>query len=72
MPKYLSEEWHKEFQRLWNEQYAIEAFLTMNPSFEVVLGNNHVWHVARADIEAACVPLDGQQPGASFYIRRIG
>jgi hypothetical protein len=65
-------DWLFEMHRLWNEQYVLEAFLSMNPSFEVMLGVQHLWHAARQDMEAACVPLDGQIPGTSFYIRRTG
>ncbi|HWL80066.1 MAG TPA: class I SAM-dependent methyltransferase [Roseomonas sp.] len=64
-------EWLFQMQRLWNEQYALEAFLTLNPAFEVMLGVQYVWHAAREEVEAACVPLEGQIPGTSFYIRRV-
>lgn len=64
-------EWLFHLHRLWNEQYVLEAFLTLNPSFEVLLGVQHLWHAARGEIEAACVPLGGQIPGTSFYMRRI-
>lgn len=64
-------DWLFRYHRLWNEQYALEAFLTLNPSFEVMLGVQHLWHAARPEMEAACVPLGGQEPGTSFYIRRV-
>lgn len=71
-PKDYPWDWLFRLQRLWNEQYLLEAFLTMNPFFEVQLGVPHAWHALRPELEAACVPLDGQQPGTSFYIRRTG
>lgn len=70
-PKDYPWEWLFQAHRLWNEQYALEAFLTLNSSFEVVLGVQHAWHAARREVEAACVPLEGQTAGTSFYIRRL-
>lgn len=70
-PKDHPWDWLFRRQRLWNEQYALEAFLSMNGGYEVVLGLQHAWHSARAEVEAACVPLGGQAPGTSFYIRRV-
>lgn len=70
-PKDYPFDWLFEKHRLWNEQYMLEAFLSMNDRFEVMLGVQHMWHAARADLTAACVSLDGQGPGSSFYIRRI-
>jgi hypothetical protein len=63
-------DWLFRRNRLWNEQYMLEALLSMNPSYEVVLGVWDAWHTARTDLEAACVPTGGQTPGTSFYIRR--
>ena len=69
-PKDYPFDWLFEKHRLWTEQYMLEAFLSMNDRFEIMLGVQHMWHDARGDLEAACVPLDGQGPGTSFYIRR--
>lgn len=65
--------WHWLFveHRLWNEQYMLEALLTLNPHFEVMLGVCHAFTEAEADVRAACVPIGGQPPGSSFYIRRV-
>lgn len=70
-PKDYPFDWLFRFNRLWNEQYALEAFLSMNPSYEIMLGVWHMWHAAPEEMEAACVPLEGQVPGTSFYIRRV-
>jgi hypothetical protein len=66
--------WHWLFveHRLWNEQYMLEALLTQNPHFEVMLGVRHAWSQAETEVRAACVEIGGQAPGTSFYIRRIG
>ncbi len=54
----------------WNEQYVLEAFLTHNDSWDVVLALNYLQHNEHAALSAAC-PLLGQnhEPGA-FYLRR--
>jgi len=66
--------WHWLFveHRLWNEQYLLEALLTDNPRFEVMLGARHAFDAAEADVRAACVPLGDQAAGSSFYVRRLG
>jgi hypothetical protein len=55
-PKDYPWDWLFKEPRMWNEQYM----LALNPCFEVMLSLQHLWHAAPADLEAACVPLDGQ------------
>ncbi len=69
-PKDYPWEWLFREHRLWNEQYILEAFLSLNPCFEVMLGIQHTWHAARSDLLAACIPEAAADPGSSFYIRR--
>lgn len=66
--------WHWLFreQRFWNEQYLLEALLTQNPSFEVMLAVRHASDAAPTDLRAACVELGTQSAGTSFYVRRVG
>lgn len=57
--------------RFWNEQYLLEAFLTHNQEWEVLLAGNYLAHEASTELERACRYFRGgeHQPG-SFYIRR--
>lgn len=63
-------EWLRDEYRLWNEQYMLEAFLSMNKSFVIkcalnFLKNNHAASVA------SCFPILAKEPDrqpGSFWI----
>lgn len=58
--------------RFWNEQYLLEAFLSHNRDWEVLLGNNYVAHHASAELKGASRYFEpGMHEPGSFYIRRI-
>lgn len=59
-----------EQPRFWNEQYLLEAFLTQNDSWDVLLACNMLKH-EKADLLRTLFPLmqDDSDPG-SFYIVR--
>lgn len=38
------ERWLKDEVKLWNEQYLLEAFLSCNPQFEIILALNYLSH----------------------------
>jgi hypothetical protein len=63
--------WVKKWQSFWNEQYLVEAFLTLNPHFEVV-GALAWLHATHRDRMAAKCPLlaDGGPQPQSLWIRR--
>lgn len=67
-------EWVLRRGLLWNEQYLLEAFLSMNPGYEILLACN--WLANRhGDRLQALLPglalAPDAQPGA-FWIRRVG
>lgn len=70
-PRNYPREWLVEDQRLWNEQYLLEAFLTENSRWEIVGACNwlHAKHFERYK-KAAPNVTPQTQPG-SFYIRKI-
>jgi predicted O-methyltransferase YrrM len=58
--------------RFWNEQSLLEAFLSGNHEFHVLLALNHLWHDHRDALDAACpvlAKLPGHEP-ASFWMMR--
>lgn len=69
-PRDYPEDWIKKYKRLWNEQYLLEAFLSLNDSFEILLSLNHIHHEHYESLNAACVDLGAQREPGSFYIRR--
>lgn len=66
LPRWLITE-----KRFWNEQYLLEAFLSFNAEFEVLLPVNHLHHEAYEVLAAACADHQPSREPGSFYIRRI-
>jgi hypothetical protein len=62
--------WVVTEKRFWNEQYLLEAFLSFNSAFEVLLPVNHVHHQAYDRLAATCADLGAAREPGSFYIRR--
>lgn len=72
-PRDYSEQWVLRERRLWDEQYLLEAFLTCNADFEVVLTLNHLARDYPADFAEACPvwgELRNRYPSA-FWFRRV-
>ncbi len=72
-PRDYPEEWIKGSIRMWNEQYLLEAFLTCNNSFEIILPLNYLkHHLFREICETfpAVKKHSEDEPGA-FWIRRV-
>lgn len=71
-PKDYPARWVDSYNLLWNEQYLLEAFLTLNDRFEVIGALNFLRHHHRGALAAKC-PVFGakaeSEPG-SFWIRR--
>lgn len=73
VPRDYPSKWLLEDRRLWNEQYLLEAFLTFNREFEVLLAVNWLANRHRGKLQEACPMLmkkPNKQPGA-FWIRRV-
>ncbi len=72
-PRDYPPEWVVDAVRFWNEQYILEAFLTLNRDFRVLLSLNHMRHAA-PDAVAAAFPVLGseiatREPGSFWMIR---
>jgi predicted O-methyltransferase YrrM len=68
-------DWVDREGRLWNEQYLLEAFLSCNCDFEVVLALNHLARDHGAALGRA-FPVyaeeGGDRPLGSIWLRRVG
>jgi hypothetical protein len=64
-PRYLFE----EYALYWAEQYLLQAFLSMNPSFEVLYATDALCRDRRSQVEALGLAAPGES-GSSFWIRR--
>ena len=65
--------WLKDEVKLWNEQYLLEAFLSCNPQFEIILALNFLSHHHPSIMEVKFPMLRGQVEQAeprSFWIRK--
>jgi hypothetical protein len=63
--------WIEEGRFFWNEQYVLEALLSFNNEFEVIMPVHAAWRL-QADRFRKLVPSVelGRQAPASFWIRR--
>lgn len=71
-PRDYLDQWVYESHIMWNEQYLLEAFLSMNDKFEVIGSLNYLRHNYRNAMAGAC-PVFAKQPDrepGSFWIRR--
>jgi hypothetical protein len=64
-PRYLFE----DYALYWTEQYLLQAFLAMNPSFDVLYATNALCRDRRPEVERAGLAGPGES-GSSFWIRR--
>ena len=63
--------WVESLGLYWSEQYLLQAFLAMNPGYEVLCGLSGLARVRpRVLEELACSWRPGVSPGA-FWIRRV-
>jgi hypothetical protein len=60
-----------EMPRFWNEQYLLEAFLTHNTSWEILLALNFLKHERYEHLKSVCPYLDEAREPGSFYMRRL-
>jgi hypothetical protein len=64
-PRYLFE----EYALYWAEQYLLQAFLSMNPSFEVLYATDALCRARRSEVASVGLAAAGES-GSSFWIRR--
>jgi hypothetical protein len=72
-PRDYPPEWVVDDVRFWNEQYVMEAFLTLNRDFRVLMALNHMRHVAPDEVAAAFpvlgAELGAREPGSFWMVR---
>lgn len=58
---------------LWNEQYLLEAFLTLNSEFRIIGALNFLAHTQRDEFAEKCPIFDkqlGREPGSFWMIKK--
>jgi len=71
-PRDYPSRWVFEAMLLWNEQYLLEAFISQNENYEVMLSLNHLFHDHKDALNLACPVLNsesGPEPGSFWIIR---
>jgi hypothetical protein len=69
LPFEYRRDWVLDEFRFWTEQYLLQAFLTCNSEFEVLLGNYYLSHYHEQQLKAVFPNLP-RWIGGSFWIRR--
>ena len=69
LPLEYRRDWVLDEFRFWNEQYLLQAFLTFNSEFDVLLANSYLNHNHQEDLKAAFPNLSSWASG-SFWMRR--
>ena len=62
-------DWIMEEFRFWTEQYLLQAFLTFNSEFEVLMANSYLSHCHKDGLQAT-FPSLRSWGGGSFWMRR--
>jgi hypothetical protein len=68
-PRDYPEAWVKR-PLFWNEQYLLEAFLSNNDAWEVLISANYLRHEHYDLMKEKCIWLTEDREPGSFYIRR--
>ena len=70
-PKDYPDEWIRKEIKFWNEQYLLEAFLTLNSSWKIIGALNFLHHNHYDKLKAKCPFLTPSHNPGSFYIQKI-
>lgn len=70
-PKDYPAEWIVDEVRFWNEQYLLEAFLTLNSDWRIIGALNFLQHHNYEELKARCPFLTEDREPGSFYIQRV-
>jgi hypothetical protein len=70
-PKNYLNQWTHNGINFWNEQYMLEAFLSNNSDFKIVLPLNLVKHELFDELKDKCPMLNADREPGSFWIKRV-
>jgi predicted O-methyltransferase YrrM len=69
-PRDYRDDWIRKEHKFWNEQYLLEAFLSMNREYEVICALNWLYYSHFEALAAIYGSDPRHQEPLSFYIRR--
>ena len=70
-PRDYPAEWIVDEVRFWNEQYLLEAFLTLNTDWKIIGALNFLRHGYYEELKSKCPFLTEDREPGSFYIQRV-
>jgi predicted O-methyltransferase YrrM len=70
LPYEYPRRWPENFGLFWSEQYLLQAFLSMNPSFEILVSVAALHRDRRAELTRVMPPQAMVQDGSAFWMRR--
>jgi hypothetical protein len=69
-PRHYPHSWVVEEIKLWNEQYLLEAFLTLNSKWKIIGALNYLLHNHFELLSEKCPRHTKDREPGSFYILR--
>jgi Methyltransferase domain len=70
LPFEMRQEWVQNEMRFWTEQYLLQAFLTFNREFEILMANSYL-AATHAELLRATFSKSPWWGGGSFWMRRV-
>lgn len=70
-PRDYLKEWLQDGINFWNEQYLLEAFLSNNSDFQIVLALNYLKNKHFSLVKTICPMLDKSREPGSMWIKKI-
>ena len=71
-PRDYMDEWlYNDPVHFWNEQYLLEAFLTCNDKYRVLLAANYMFHKNYGLMSKRCPMLNEKREPGSFWIQKL-
>lgn len=70
-PRDYLEDWIRNKVVFWNEQYLLEAFLTLNPDWKIIGALNYLHNDHFDKLKAVCPFLLPETTPGAFYIQRV-
>ena len=71
LPQYYPDKWVNDEFRLWNEQYLVEAFLSYNNSFEIVVSLSWLMRDRSEGLRKLFSNLPQDAQPSSLWVRKI-
>jgi hypothetical protein len=70
-PNDYPDQWTKSGILFWNEQYLLEAFLTLNKEFKIICATNFLKNNYYNELSNVAPMLKSDREPGSFWIQRI-